>query len=280
MTFYDRAKNAYSRGDTVRAAFVLAEGLKRTPEHAEALEWLMELYVKELRTTGIEGELIEILSTQANGRVLYEVLENELEEAEAYQKLKALDDARRNAGALPEPSTTASEPATTAPAPVDVADVLRAPERNRQDDDWASFDEGPRAIPAARTRSEAHSSTPDAADQLLSEAVRDTQRAAAPIITPSHRSDDSGHVAVTSRGLSRVLPPLDDDGDDLVDDLDSPEEQLVSEPTRTPVMMMAGAVAVVLLLLAFMVAFFRGYGPAESASGDAPGNGSSMNEVP
>lgn len=280
MTFYDRAKNAYSRGDTVRAAFVLAEGLKRTPEHAEALEWLMELYVKELRTTGIEGELIEILSTQTNGRVLYEVLENELEEAQAYQKLKALDDARRNAGTLPEPGPETPAGVSGAPSPTDVSEVLRAAERPTQADDWSSFDEEARSASSPRSDVDSSTTTPDAADQLLSEAVRETRRATAGASDVSIASDvSSTNAAITARGLSRVLPPLEDEGDDLVDDLDGGNDQVAPDVVRTPGMIIAGAVAVVLLLLAFMAAFFRGYGTSDSADDISPGEGSSIIEV-
>ncbi|TVR03136.1 MAG: hypothetical protein EA398_06380 [Deltaproteobacteria bacterium] len=103
MSFLDRAKSMHERGDTARAAVVLAEGLKREPGEVEALEWLLHLYVEEIENTGIEREILRILELQTNGLELYALVVAELEAFGADDKLDALERVRSRDGLLPEP---------------------------------------------------------------------------------------------------------------------------------------------------------------------------------
>ena len=74
MAFLERAKSMHARGETARAAMILAQGLKREPQDADAVEWLLHLYVEEIPSPGMERELLQILCQQPNGRYLLDVV--------------------------------------------------------------------------------------------------------------------------------------------------------------------------------------------------------------
>lgn len=143
MSFLQRAKSMHERGDAVRAAFILAEGLKREPDHGEALEWLLHLYVEELPNPGIERELLYILVAQRNGHELYDIVEAELEELGRHEKLDALHRTAQREGISfdappPEPAPVARAP--IAPSQVEQAELpitdAGGPARER----WDEFD--------------------------------------------------------------------------------------------------------------------------------------------
>ncbi len=143
MSFLQRAKSMHERGDAVRAAFILAEGLKREPDHGEALEWLLHLYVEELPNPGIERELLHILMAQRNGHELYDIVEAELEELGRHEKLDALHRTAQREGISfdappPEPPPVARAP--LAPEHVEQAELpipdVGGPARER----WDEFD--------------------------------------------------------------------------------------------------------------------------------------------
>ncbi|MFT6400255.1 MAG: hypothetical protein ACJAYU_005026 [Bradymonadia bacterium] len=91
MGFVDRAKSMHARGDVVRAAVILAQGLKREPRDSEAVGWLLHLYVEELPNPGIEADLLQVLSFQPNGADLLAIVRAELNELGSGDKLKAID---------------------------------------------------------------------------------------------------------------------------------------------------------------------------------------------
>ncbi len=74
MSFYNRAQKAYDRGDIVRAVVMLIEGLKRSPDHAEALDMLLRLYGIEVDGMGLEPDVIKILELQPDANDLLSVL--------------------------------------------------------------------------------------------------------------------------------------------------------------------------------------------------------------
>ncbi|MBN1947823.1 MAG: hypothetical protein JW797_19305 [Bradymonadales bacterium] len=80
MSFMDRARALYQRGDAIRAAFLLAEGIKRSPGEEEALRWFLQIYVEDIDSPGLEQELIRVLQTQPDGQQLLELVSSELAE--------------------------------------------------------------------------------------------------------------------------------------------------------------------------------------------------------
>lgn len=171
MAFLERAKSMHERGETVRAAVVLAEGLKREPDAIEALEWLLHLYVEEIPNPGMEREILQILELQPNGTELLALVVAELEEMGADEKIDALERVRERDNLLPdEPpeehvDPTAEDEAvdtdvvggeSSTPAPEHVAagqeghgssagnardGAVAGPATNRSDaGDWSGFD--------------------------------------------------------------------------------------------------------------------------------------------
>lgn len=150
MSFLRRAKSMHERGDAVRAAIILTEGLKRDPSDGEALEWLLHLYVEELPNPGIEAELVRILAAQPNGSELYRIVESELGELGHGAKLKALERVGGREAVLPKVELPAHElpeepasPAPHTPAASPAVEPIAAPQRQPGADDdesWDSFD--------------------------------------------------------------------------------------------------------------------------------------------
>jgi hypothetical protein len=256
MAFYDRAKSMYERGEVVRAATILAEGLKREPQQVESLEWLLHLYVKEVPNTGLETEIIRILSLQANGRDLLEIVESELESSQRYDKMKALDNVRRRENLLPDPPAPAARAAAPEPAPAPAAPprvsstaAAAATDSPAGEDDWQSFSD-PASVEPLRVPVEPPPP------------VR-------PGVTPVAglpRTAATGPTPATSTRPNRALPPIEDTSDTLPDDEEDPAEGAADSPRST--LMMAGLlIAVVLLLAALGMAIVRGSAPAPAESG-------------
>lgn len=64
MNFEQRARKARQRGQSVRSAVLLIEGLKRHPEASGALELLTDIYVDDLDSSGLEFDLASVLIRQ------------------------------------------------------------------------------------------------------------------------------------------------------------------------------------------------------------------------
>ncbi|MCB9507539.1 MAG: hypothetical protein H6700_07040 [Myxococcales bacterium] len=143
MAFLERAKSMHARGETARAAMILAQGLKREPQDAEAVEWLLHLYVEEIPSPGMERELLQILCQQPNGRYLLDVVRAELEETGNHEKLKALDKTQAREGVLLAPlvepaaavEAVVPQAAPSAPSAIPAAPAPAPPREN-----WAQFD--------------------------------------------------------------------------------------------------------------------------------------------
>lgn len=123
MTYLDRARLLHGKGETVNAAIVLAEGLKRDRNNADAMEWFISLYVREVANPGLETDVIAVLAVQENAANLLSLIESDLINAGADAKLAALRKARSRdpqlSGAVPavqQADTTPTEAAAPAPA--------------------------------------------------------------------------------------------------------------------------------------------------------------------
>ena len=103
MGYLQRAKSMHDRGEAVRAAILLAEGLKRDHQNSEALEYLLHLYVEEIPNPGMEKALLRVLDMQPNGLELFEIIEAELREMGRDAKVDALHEVRGLEGFLEEP---------------------------------------------------------------------------------------------------------------------------------------------------------------------------------
>ncbi|MGM0555024.1 MAG: tetratricopeptide repeat protein [Myxococcota bacterium] len=68
MDFEERARKAHRRGQLVRAAVLLAEGLKRHPERVDALDFLTNLFANELESPGLEQDLMDAMAAQQDLR--------------------------------------------------------------------------------------------------------------------------------------------------------------------------------------------------------------------
>lgn len=106
MDFEARAKRAADRGDSVHAVLLLAEGLERHPERSSALERLVELYLEQLESPGVESEVVEALASIPEGAQHLDRLLRELETAEQSERLRALRRAREESDRTSPPSTS------------------------------------------------------------------------------------------------------------------------------------------------------------------------------
>ena len=91
MAFMDRARSLYQRGDAVRAAFVLAEGIKRNPHNEEAVHRFLQIYVEDLEQPGLEQELVRVVKLQPNASELLELVCAELRSRQQFSRLTFLN---------------------------------------------------------------------------------------------------------------------------------------------------------------------------------------------
>lgn len=131
----------YARGDAVRAAVILSQGLKRDPSDAEAVEWLLHLYVEEVPNPGMESAVLQVLARQSNGGELLEIVEAELAEIGAADKLRAIDKVLDLEGiTFPEPAPPEPEPGPEPepdPEPASVSETRPS----GGDERWEAFDD-------------------------------------------------------------------------------------------------------------------------------------------
>lgn len=191
MSFVDRAKSMHSRGDAVRAAVILAQGLKREPTDVEAVGWLLHLYVEELPNPGIEADLLNVLALQPNGADLLAIVRAELAELGLAEKTKALEKTLELSSlefhSTPPPAAEPAEPQQRAPS---ASSEMQSAALERGGENWDSFDSpfdqltsnsGPAATrtapdPAtssteASSPSASKSAAPELADRALSASI-------------------------------------------------------------------------------------------------------------
>jgi hypothetical protein len=254
MAFLERAKSMYEQQEVVRAATILAEGLKRDPAQVQALEWLMELYVHELPSPGLERELLCILEQQANGQELFELMERELEGEAGEDKLHALRKVmqRERITLRHQPPATAtgplSLPTPTSPPPreLELRTGVTAEPHEGPEEDWDALATGDADTRAPATAADRRSPDPHPREDA-----------------GSRRTAPADHEALSR--INRALPPLQDDQD--ADDLAGPWEGTPEEDSRwRPLMMLGVFVALALMVFALAMSFLRG-----TRATDAPG---------
>lgn len=253
MAFYHRAKSMYDRGEVVRAATILAEGLKREPGDVESLEWLLHLYVKEIPNPGLEVEMVKILAAQANGRDLLEIVQSELEAANMGDKIKALDNVRRREGVLMDPPTPLHRPAAPA-VPASVTRPSQEPEEDQDEQDQAE---------------ESWQSFSDPTDEIAQVQARTPAPRTAPVSSPVGSGESDAPRSASSRS-TRPLPPLDDPSDELDDGDDDAGRSDTQRPVMTWVIV---GVATALLVLALVMALMRGSETTDTVPAGSPEEG-------
>jgi hypothetical protein len=131
MTYLDRARLLHGKGETVNAANVLAEGLKRDRNNADAMEWFVSLYVNEVPNPGLETDVIAVLAVQDNAANLLSLIESDLISAGAESKLSALRKARSRdpqlSGAAPAVAAPEAAPAPAAAPAAEYWDAFASP---------------------------------------------------------------------------------------------------------------------------------------------------------
>lgn len=103
MSFIERAESMVQRGDFARAAFMLANGLMREPDHREALERLLDIYLLHISSPGAERDILRVLDIQDDGFELYEFIESRLDAADDRKRIESLRRIREREGLLPDP---------------------------------------------------------------------------------------------------------------------------------------------------------------------------------
>jgi len=131
MTYLERARLLHGKGEIVNAAIVLAEGLKRDRNNADAMEWFVSLYVREVPNPGLETDVISVLAVQDNAANLLSLIESDLISAGAESKLSALRKARSRdpqfSGAAQAVSTSEAAPEPAAAPAAEYWDAFASP---------------------------------------------------------------------------------------------------------------------------------------------------------
>ncbi len=140
MGFFERAAAAQRVGDHARAFIVLSAGLKRQPDHQDALDELVHLYIHDIPNPGMERDLLAVLDVQVTGLDTFDVIVAELQEAGDHHKIRALEEVRDRGGFL-------SNPPVEEPPPPLVAKPLVSRRASLQEELWESFSD-PNQAPA------------------------------------------------------------------------------------------------------------------------------------
>lgn len=114
MSYLSRAQSFVERGEIMRAFFQLVNGLKRNPDDEPALDLLVDLYIREFESPGVERDLLIVLERVPHGIDLYEVIYASLEKSGDDRRLKSLVQTRERENLLPQAVQNA--PAPDAPA--------------------------------------------------------------------------------------------------------------------------------------------------------------------
>lgn len=102
MSYLSRAESMVDRGQTMRAFFVLVNGLRQNPNDEHALNLLVDLYIRDIDSPGVETELLQVLQVVPNGLDIYEMIHASLEQSGDDRRLKSLLQHRERQGLLPD----------------------------------------------------------------------------------------------------------------------------------------------------------------------------------
>lgn len=90
MSYLSRAQSFVERGEIMRAFYQLVNGLQRNPSDEPALDLLVDLYIREFHSPGVERDLLLVLETVPQGIDIYEMIFASLEKSGDDRRLKSL----------------------------------------------------------------------------------------------------------------------------------------------------------------------------------------------
>lgn len=90
MAYLERARTFLEKGDRIRAAVTIIEGLRKDPGNDEALDELIRVYVDELPGPGLERDLVEVLQLRDDAGTRLAFIEHALEGESGEAKASAL----------------------------------------------------------------------------------------------------------------------------------------------------------------------------------------------
>lgn len=120
MGFVGRARSSVERGDPLRAIVTLMSGLRRDPNHEDAMQLLVELIRDTFDGGGIEHEIAQVLSPRTDRQALLTEMVDGLRargEDRAADKLLAEAEKKFMPLAVPAPTTPPHRPLAGTPAP-------------------------------------------------------------------------------------------------------------------------------------------------------------------
>lgn len=90
MSYFPRAESLLQRGEIMRAFYVLVNGLRNDPSDEIALNMMVDIYIAEIDSPGLEADLLGVLVLMPNGFDIYEMIEATLEQSGDSRRLKSL----------------------------------------------------------------------------------------------------------------------------------------------------------------------------------------------
>ncbi len=103
-SYLSRAKSLSERREPMRAFYQLVNGLRKNPRDEQALEMLVDIYIRDIETPGVEQDLLKTLSIVPEGASLCEMIENTLEKSEDHRRLKSLLQTKEEQHLFQEPA--------------------------------------------------------------------------------------------------------------------------------------------------------------------------------
>jgi|GEM_PF-4350164 len=115
MSYLSRAQSFVERGEIMRAFYQLVNGLQRNPNDKHALDLLVDLYIREFQSPGVERDLLLVLEIVPQGVDIYEMIYASLEKSGDDRRLKSLIQTRERENLLPLSSSPSQEYDLNAP---------------------------------------------------------------------------------------------------------------------------------------------------------------------
>lgn len=122
MSYLSRAQSFVERGEIMRAFYQLVDGLQRNPDDEQALDLLVDLYIGDFDSPGVERDLLVVLGVVPQGIDIYEMVYASLEQSGDERRLKSLVQTREREGLLqPAPEVDHVAPHEAAAPDLDAA---------------------------------------------------------------------------------------------------------------------------------------------------------------
>lgn len=109
MSYLSRAQSFVERGEIMRAFYQLVNGLQRNPRDEHALDLLVDLYIREFQSPGVERDLLLVLEIVPQGIDLYEMIYASLEKSGDERRLKSLIQTREREQLLPDTAQASAQ---------------------------------------------------------------------------------------------------------------------------------------------------------------------------